>query len=208
MNDRNNGVRIRSRGKLPHLEKQGGIYFVTFRLAGSLPKSVVDRIVQKRAIIANKNKGSAKDSNKRYRKGLYIGVFDEYDEYLNTNRGALHLRIREISNLVKEALLFFDNKKYILMAWAIMPNHVHVLIKPFGDHSLSGILHSWKSYTSKKANKILNRKGSFWAKEYYDHLIRDERELFQVIKYIKENPSKAGLHNWNWVGITEDFNII
>ena len=95
-----------------------------------------------------------------------------------------------------------------------MPNHVHVVIQPFAGktttagtavpHSeLSEILHSWKSFTSKEANKLLRRSGDFWQAEYYDHLIRDESDFRHAVRYVLDNPIKAGLRNWKWVGLTD-----
>ena len=74
-----------------------------------------------------------------------------------------------------------------------MPNHVHVLFTPLHDKSLSAILHSWKSFTAKQANRILGTTGAFWQEEYFDRLIRDEGHFLATIGYIDENPVKAGL---------------
>lgn len=80
-----------------------------------------------------------------------------------------------------------------------MPNHVHVILRPLSSHALEDILHSWKSFTATAANKILGRTGAFWQKESYDHIVRDAHELQRTVKYVQENPSKAGLQNWPWV---------
>jgi len=84
-----------------------------------------------------------------------------------------------------------------------MPNHVHVIVRPEGEHTLNKILQSWKGYTSREANKILNCTGqSFWDREYYDHVIRDDAEKARLTKYIHDNPIKAGLcerwEDWEW----------
>jgi len=80
-----------------------------------------------------------------------------------------------------------------------MPNHVHAIVRVFPTHTLSEILHSWKSYTAKEANRILRARGAFWQREYYDHLLRDEAEFERAVKYVVENPVKAGLKDWDWV---------
>ncbi len=80
-----------------------------------------------------------------------------------------------------------------------MPNHVHVVMTPFSGEALSDILHSWKSYTAHKAKEILGVT-RFWAREYYDHIIRSDRELDNTIAYVRCNPAKAGLVKWPWVG--------
>lgn len=79
-----------------------------------------------------------------------------------------------------------------------MPNHVHVVAKVFPGHNLAPIMHSWKSFTAKQINEILHRSGVLWQREYYDHLIRDEDEFERTMRYVVDNPRKAGLGNWPW----------
>lgn len=93
---------------------------------------------------------------------------------------------------MEKALLYFDGKRYRLVAWVIMPNHVHVLIETFEGFPLDTILHSWKFFTANEANKILNRKGAFWLREYFDRYIQDDRHFANAVWYIHENPVKAG----------------
>jgi putative transposase len=94
---------------------------------------------------------------------------------------------------VQTALLYFDGQHYRLIAWCIMPNHVHVLIETWPGYPLDKVLHSWKSFTALQANRLLDRTGEFWAREYYDRFIRDERHFAQTVAYIEQNPMKAGL---------------
>lgn len=203
-----NDIKIRSRGKLPHFEKDEGIYFVTFRLSGSLPRNIIARIIHERKTDSYKS-GNFGASLAKEVKGFSAKLLlDECDKYLDLNEGVCYLKIPEVANLVEGAIRFFDNKKYQLISWVIMPNHVHVVIKSFKGSSLPMILHSWKSYTATGANKLLNRQGRFWAKEYYDHLIRSDEELINIVKYVLNNPPKAGLTDWKWVGVIDDFNEI
>jgi hypothetical protein len=81
-----------------------------------------------------------------------------------------------------------------------MPNHVHAIVCPLCGHTLSQILHTWKSFTAQRANRLLHRRGAFWQPESYDHLIRTEQDLRNQIRYVVKNPSKAGLRSWPWVG--------
>lgn len=74
-----------------------------------------------------------------------------------------------------------------------MPNHVHVLIEVFEGYPLHTVIQSWKSYTANEANKILGQEGRFWYPDYYDRFIRDERHFYNAVRYIHENPVKAGL---------------
>jgi REP element-mobilizing transposase RayT len=95
--------------------------------------------------------------------------------------------------MIAETLLRFSDDKYKLPAWVIMPNHVHLLLTPKADVPLAEIMHSLKSYTAHQANKILNRVGKFWSKEYFDRYMRDYEHYVKTIAYIENNPVKAGL---------------
>jgi len=111
------------------------------------------------------------------------------------------MRDDRIAQLVDGALRRFDRERYCLLAWCVMPNHVHAVIQPFDGHDLPSIVHSWKSFTPSRANRILNRSGEFWQREYYDHLIRDEQDLLHSIDYVLRNPDVAELVRWKWVGV-------
>lgn len=90
-------------------------------------------------------------------------------------------------------MLKFDGKRYWLHAWCIMPNHVHALVTPSPAITLSALLHTWKSFSAKQANRVLGRSGQFWMQEYFDRYIRDERHFVSVVEYIYNNPVAAGL---------------
>ena len=114
--------------------------------------------------------------------------------------GECHLKNPQIAEIVANAIKHFDQKKYRLFSWCVMPNHVHVLFKVLPNFRLDEITHSWKSYTAKEANKILKRTGRFWQVESYDHLVRNEESFQKIKQYIANNPAQAGLKNWLWVG--------
>ena len=95
--------------------------------------------------------------------------------------------------MVERAMLHHDGNRYRLAAWVVMPNHVHLLATPRDGHTLSGIMHSLKSYTAHQANKLLRREGTFWMEEYFDRYVRDARHFRNTIAYIENNPVKAGL---------------
>jgi REP element-mobilizing transposase RayT len=119
-----------------------------------------------------------------------------------------------VAELVTKSIHHFDEQRYSLAAWCVMPNHVHVVFQPFaGATTTAGtavphadvpaILHAWKSFSAKQANKLLHRSGDFWQAEYYDHLIRNHSDFCHAVRYVLVNPIKAGLKSWKWVGITE-----
>jgi putative DNA methylase len=162
-----------SRGYLPHFDGPGLIQEITFRLWDALPAEVVQALADEALVDVEK--------------------WARMEEYLNAGYGACYLRDPRIASLVEEALFHFDGKRYRLIVWVVMPNHVHVMIEIFEGWPLDKILHSWKSYTANEANKFLQRKGKFWFREYFDRYIRDERHFANAVNYIHENPVKAGL---------------
>jgi len=139
--------------------------------------------------------------------GLFDFVSNQMakDRNILPNIGCCILANYQCSKIVADALKLFDGKRYRLITWVIMPNHIHVLILP--KVSLSSIVHSWKSFTAHQINKLLNRKGSVWRDDYFDMFIRDERHFYYVKNYIEMNPVRAGLvkdkKDWCWSGIYE-----
>lgn len=106
-----------------------------------------------------------------------------------------------------ESLHFRDGKVYELIAYCIMPNHIHIIFTPLQEskdkyYSLSKIMHSLKRHTAREANLFLGRSGAFWQHENYDHFVRDDAELERIVKYVLYNPVKANLvkeqSDWKW----------
>jgi len=114
------------------------------------------------------------------------------DKYEDQGYGECFLRNDNVAQIVKDNLMFHNGKKYNLLCWCIMPNHVHVLVEMFSGISLSEVLHSWRSYTAHQINKLLNRTGQVWMAEYFDRYIRDYNHYQKVVNYIHNNPVKAG----------------
>jgi putative transposase len=167
-----------SRGYLPHFDSPETVQFVTFRLADSLPKAVAEMLMHREDDV------------------------HRIDRDLDTGLGACWLRRAEIASLVQNALLHFDGQRYRLLAWCLMPNHVHVIVEMLDGHSLSGIVRSWKSFTARQANMHLGRSGPFWHADYFDRYMRNEDHLAQTVEYVEQNPVKAGLVSvavdWRW----------
>ena len=188
----------RTRGYLPHWERQAGTYFVTFRLADSLPSNVLNEILQHRKMLA--------EAENARRKLLPVEVVAQkrlyrrrIEAYLDVGSGECLFKRPELADIVANALRFWDGKRCRLEAWCVMPNHVHVLFQLFPSESLEKLMGSWKSFTTSRINTALNRHGTLWQDESYDHLIRDDREFVRAVEYIRNNPIKAGLVGWRWV---------
>lgn len=197
------------RRNLPHIQPEGATIFITFRLANSLPKEVVERL------LAEKEQAEAKinqitDKIER-EKQLYLEQrrsFGKWDEALDSlASGEKYLANPQIADMLAESLHYRDGKVYDLEAFCIMPNHAHLVCTPLENvigkhHTLSEIMHSLKRHTAREANLILGRIGTFWQHENYDHVVRDAAELERIIKYVLINPVKAGLVDdwtkWKW----------
>jgi REP element-mobilizing transposase RayT len=175
------------RGYLPHFDGGEIPQVITFRLFGSLPKFLLERWAEELAKWPEQKKAEAERRRR-------------IEDYLDQGLGAVWLKDKRIGELTQNALRHFDGSRYRLHAWVVMPNHVHVLLTPQAE--IAGILHSWKSFTSKKANKILQREGHFWQAEAFDRYVRDEKHFKRAWEYIEENPVKAGLcerpEAWPW----------
>jgi REP element-mobilizing transposase RayT len=164
--------------RLPHWQPEDAAVFVTWRLDGSEPHQP--------AVI-----------------GLAPGkAFAEFDRWLATAAGPTWLSDSRVARCVIETLRYGQHSLglYELLAWVIMPNHVHVLIEPKAQ--LPRIMLSIKNYSAKRANQILGRKGPFWREEFWDHWARSRDERTRIIDYIELNPVTAGFVNrpedWPW----------
>lgn len=188
--------------KLSHWQPEGGEYFITIRLKGSLPRSAINRLKNLRKQLGN---GDTEISE-----GLEISmqrkIFKKYEEFLDEGlTGPTWLSRNEIANLVKGSIHFRDGKEYDLYAYCIMPNHVHLIFKHLingsrKENPITDLMRNLKRYTARECNKLLHRSGAFWQSESYDRVIRDSAGLEKTIIYILNNPVKAGfVEYWkNW----------
>ena len=126
------------------------------------------------------------------------------EEYLDRGLGECWLGRPAIATLAVSALRHFDGERYGLAAWVVMPNHLHLLVDVW-DVPLSKLIGGWKSIIAHEANRILHRTGEFWQREYLDTVIRDETHRRTAVKYIENNPVKAGFvregKEWNWSSV-------
>ncbi len=203
--------RWHSRRYLPHFESPEVTQHVTFHLADSLPQSALLRIESDVRLIPTEKQ----DAERRKR----------LDAWMDAGHGSCALRDRRIASMVQDSLLTFDSQRYRLLAWVVMPNHVHVLFQPMNGWEVATIVASWKKFTARKIRK--NRKGNrevgaagkgiagseragkgashgaaVWHREYWERYIRDRQHFDQAVAYIHQNPVKAGLaatpESWQW----------
>jgi len=179
------------RRNLPHLYYNEGIYFVSFRLYGSIHPEELKKLHH---LQLNQNLHSAEQKK----------IFKKYDSLLdNPTNKILYLKQPEIMEICKSSIHDYDGKEYRLICYCIMPNHVHLVFELLSkERNVGEIVGSIKKYSARRANKILKGEGAFWQAESFDRLIRDEVELYFTIKYVLLNTVNAGLvENWKeWAG--------
>jgi type I restriction enzyme R subunit/putative DNA methylase len=161
--------------RLPHKQPEARALFLTWHLYGSLP---VSRFPPPGELESGQ-------------------AFVWIDRYLdNTRTGHFYLRNPQIAKIVVDAMHFGCEslRHYELHAYAVVANHVHLLITPLVP--LSKLQQALKGFTAREANKILGRTGmSFWQRESYDHWVRDAQEFLRIKAYIERNPVRAGIVN-------------
>jgi REP element-mobilizing transposase RayT len=170
---------------------------VTWRLADSLPKAVVEKLAAQRMTWEKNhpqpwNEAELKERSRKFTLGFEALLDDAHGECLLARE-----RCRE---LVSGALLHFHGERYHLDHFVIMPNHVHVLFKPLGDHKLEHILQTWKRYSAREINKLRGKLGSLWQREYWDRLIRSEKQLDWTRNYIRKNPERLSAGTYELYG--------
>jgi putative transposase len=191
-----------SRGYLPHFESSQATQHVTFHLADSLPQGLLLRLAAELKNLPLEKR----DAERRKR----------VDEWIDARHGSCVLGKPRIAKIVQESLLAFDSQRYRMLAWVVMPNHVHVLFQPMNGWTVAKIVASWKKFTARKirddqsdfarnANLPIGASGSgnsVWYREYWDRYIRDQRHFAQAVEYIHQNPVKACLavsaESWPW----------
>jgi Rad3-related DNA helicase/REP element-mobilizing transposase RayT len=194
-------ITVSQGANLPHWTRDGAIYAITMRLADSMPQSVLTAWSEECCGIELELQNTDIAPAARTQRLSKLRIL--LDEYLNRGYGECLLRDEAVAEMCVEAIEFFDEERYRLLAYCVMPNHAHIVLQPLGKNSLKEILHSLKGFTAKKANELLGRSGEFWESESYDHLIRDEDDLRNQIDYAWTNPDRAGLDGWRWRDVNE-----
>ena len=166
---------------LKHLDIADYYQFITFRTRDSRDSFLKKLHDQKKA--ANKKQLEIDNYLDQSKQGAYLN--DEALIYLNS--------------YLREA----DSRLYVLSAFAIMPNHVHLLVKPLLN--LASMMQRLKGGSANKINQILEKSGSFWEADYYDKAIRDEKHYQIVYNYIQNNPLKLiGNSEGRFYGVHEN----
>jgi Rad3-related DNA helicase/REP element-mobilizing transposase RayT len=181
---------------LPHWRQDGTTYFVTFRLADSVPAARIKQFLVEREEWLTLHPEPRLETEERE----YHEKFgNRFENWLDAGAGSCVLRQPPAAGKVIAALRHFDGERYALGHFVVMPNHVHVLVRPLTGHTLSEILKSWKSFTAREINQSLGRTGALWQDESFDHIVRTPQALEQFSEYIRQNPAKAGLKGGEFI---------
>ena len=191
---------IRQGAYLPHWTRDGATYSITFHLADSLPRAVLQSWEFERRDIVKTAEQMKRPLSPHEESRLDKLYSEKVENYLDAGAGECWMRNDEVAAVVAGAIQHFDSQRYCLYAWCVMPNHAHVVAQPLAGYEPPDLVHSWKSYSAKEANRLIGRTGQFWQAEPYDHLIRDEQDFKHQIDYVLSNPICAGLKQWKWVG--------
>ena len=183
---------LATHANLPHWSKANTASFVTFRLCDSLPQEKLNALIAEREIWLANHPQPWDDATTRE----YFETFDgTVQHWLDKGYGSCLLRDERCRKVVGDALQHFNGERYALYAYVVMPNHVHVLFMPLGENVLRDIVASWKRFTAREINRILDREGMFWQKESFDTLVRSERHFETIMRYIKRNDLERA---WTW----------
>ena len=181
-----------SRGYLPHLDACGALQSVTFRLDDAVPRGTIEKWRIELDWRETLDPGDP----------INLELQARILEYEDRGYGECLLRRPAIARIVEDALLYFDGERYRSLNWCIMPNHVHWLLEQQAGFPLASVMRSIKSFTGRRANEELNRRGQFWQRDYFDRYIRNWEHYVKTVKYIENNPVKARLvarpEDWEW----------
>ena len=185
-------------GNLPHWRQDAVTYFVTFRLADSMPE---EKLAQWRdevraRVDAASRRGISEAELEEVRRDAAATLSAKVEYWLDQRAGSCVLEIPECRAIVEGALRFFDGQRYMLSEFVVASNHVHVIVTPNKGVALSDILQAWKSFTAKEilkveaASRLLSSSGldrTVWQKESFDHIVRNPASLAKFEKYIRDH---------------------
>ena len=194
---------------LPHWHPAGSSIFLTWRLSGSLPQSVLQQLGLLREQMSKRRTILDTGWTTDVQILEYKRFFARVDAILDkATTGPLWLKQIDVANLVQQTLLERYAHLYRLWSYVVMANHIHVFLKPKDETTIASITKCLKGFTAREANRMLGRTGqTFWQDEVFDHWCRDQAEFVRIVQYIENNPVKAGLvkqpEEWPWSSAAE-----
>jgi len=182
--------------RLPHWQQEGGVYFVTFRLADAVPHNLRTQWESEREAWLRVHPQPWTGEVEREYHERFSGAIERW---LDAGHGSCTLRRRDCAGIVAEALRYFDAQRALMISFVVMPNHVHAVFVQHPSWPLEKLVRSWKSFTSRKINSLLSREGTLWQRDYFDRLVRDQKHLANCVRYIRRNPKRAGLRSGEYI---------
>ncbi len=162
-----------------HFDDANTIQSVNFRLGDAVPRHILE---------------TARETYLHTRDPLLREqIHTKLESFADKGHGSAVLRENEHARIMIDELQQFNGERYELLAWCIMPNHVHVCFQQYDGHRLASILQSWKGRSSRKINLSLGKKGPLWEPDYWDRSLRNAHQLRREIEYIHFNPVSAKL---------------
>jgi len=146
---------------------------VTFRLADALPHHVVEAWKE-----TDLGEGELRS---------------RIAAYLDAGHGSCVLKQSIAAEAVEDVLLHGHDEQYRLLAWVVMPNHVHLVVQMKDGTPLGEVVRRWKGISARRINGALARSGRLWQPGFFDRYVRDENHLLRVVAYVHENPVRASL---------------
>jgi putative transposase len=197
---------------MPHWRQPGATYFVTFRLGDSLPQA---KLRELEGIRREWDRQHPPPHTEEALQQLAKHLASYTEAWLDQGLGSCLLRQESLRKHGISAMHHFDEDRYELDAYVVMPNHVHAIVKPlqWREQPLESILKSWKQFSPTQIHQEIGGKGALWQEESYDRIIRDEEHLYRCLQYIGDNPKKAQLAahefiRWvrpSWIALGWDF---
>ena len=194
---------------LPHWHPPNRSIFLTWRLYGSLPKNLINQLQITRQQLSQRKTGIESGWTLDARLIEYKKFFAKVDAILDkAETGPLWLKLDDVAAVAQQSLLEKYARFYTLWSYTVMANHVHVFLKPKREVTIASITKRLKGYTAREANRLLERTGKpFWQDESFDHWCRDQTEFSRIVRYVENNPVKAGLverpEDWRWSSAAE-----
>jgi type I restriction enzyme R subunit len=202
------------RRDLPPWDVPDAVYFVTTCVEGSIPALGLLDIDRYRSELQNRPcpDGVAREEWTIRKWKL---DFARAEEWIDCKSLVRHFSDERLARIVVDAMYFFAGTRYELLAFVVMPSHLHWVFRPMrtwveslntdrqvGNLPPQGgrlrtprerIVQSLNRFTAGECNRLLGKQGAFWQHESYDHWVRDAEELERIIGYVEANPVKAGL---------------
>ncbi len=178
-----------TRTKLPHWSQENATYFITFRLADSIPPEKIIELKDSARLFETRHpKPWDKETEEKY----YREVSLKLEKWLDLGHGRCVLKEKDVRATIMAKLHDLESESVVLRSVVIMPNHAHLLVT-LGEMKIGDYMNALKGATSRLINSYLKREGALWQRDYFDRIIRDERHYQRCLRYIEANPEKANV---------------